>query len=101
MKKLLISLLATLALSANAALPAGMIDDMNGSDLTVGYAMAIVDMDKISTKPLLCIPSDSITPRQINEVVVNFVKANPKVRTSSAAVVSLMALSKVWPCPIK
>jgi hypothetical protein len=48
-------------------------------------------------KTIVCAPK-GVTGGQIRDVVVNYLKAHPEERHTSASSSILVALSEVWPC---
>ncbi len=101
MKKLLLAL-AFVAGSAHAEFWDGneLFAKMNGSGMeqimALGYVMGVFDSQRSST---VCPPVNSgITAGQMRDVVKNYLDRNPQHRHHTGDLLTVVALSSVWPC---
>ena len=101
--KRLILITALAASSAHAEFYTGnqLLNLMNGSNMeqmhALGYVVGIAD---VWTGVRVCAPSGSggINAGQVHDVVKQYLTNNPQVRHQTADVLTMNALSNVWPC---
>ena len=62
----------------------------------LGYVMGVADAYNGKE---FCPRSGNITSGQINDVVKVYLERNPSLRHLTADLLTMVALSQVWPCP--
>ena len=78
-----------------------LLSRINGNDIeqfhALGYITGVVDALMGS---VIC-PPPNITARQVNDMVLSFLKASPGVRHKSADAIVSHVTSLAWPCETK
>lgn len=103
MKRLIATVLALSALSANAEFKSGnkLYEELNGSTMNQMYALGyIVGVADALAGIAICMP-DNVTAGQINDMVKNYLAAVPADRNNTADRIVFKVLRDVWPCKNK
>jgi hypothetical protein len=104
MKHLIIALLIASPVVSNAEFLTGnhLLSRMQSESavdkaIATGYVMGVFDNGQNASH---C-ASSNVSSGQARDVVKKFLEENPSVRDYTADILTVVALSKAWPCPEK
>ena len=83
--------------SGNTLLAALQETDYFSKGYAMGYIVGVAD----TTQGITQCMAPSATAKQAQDIVLQFLLANPAIRNKTADLLVQSALKQVWPCPVK